>query len=721
MVNRLASWRGRGPLRPQELAEAAVLADVSVALITIGWLLPATTVFIAAATVPMAAVAARNRPRAVLAGAVAATTVAMLIAGTALAINVVGCAVLGTLLGIGWRQRWRMARLVGIAVAVLWPPAAIGADLVLTAFSQLRQLALDQITNTWSGAKADFRQIGLVRLTRLVDPIVTWMVGHWAVGVPFALLVGIVGSTVVGKILAWPPLGRLEQTRLAVPDARPSFSDVVTGAPGRRRPSLGPPPGPIPISLLDVGHTYPAMAVPALQHVSLTIDAGQYVAVVGPNGSGKSTLARILGGRPPTAGAVVRPGGVAPGRRGGTAIIFQRPESQVLGVRVRDDLVWGLPAAYGVDVDALLARVGLAGFADRETAALSGGELQRLAVAAALARRPRLLISDESTAMVDAAGRELLVDLFASLARDEGLAVVHVTHRPEEASRADRVVYLDSGRVVDGPVPEAGSVAALPLPIPVAGAGRTLELVGVGHVYTPRSPWAHRALCDVDLTVAAGEAVMVVGHNGSGKSTLAWILAGLLVPSEGRTSLDGHPLDRRLGQVALSFQHARLQLLRSTVGADVRAASGTDDAGARAALGLVGLDPDELGDRSIDQLSGGQQRRVALAGMLARQPSVVVLDEPFAGLDDAARRSLIAVLRRLRVEQGLTLILVSHDTEGADQLVDRVVTLDRGRIGADAPLRRPMPTPSPMPTPPPAPMPPTAASPSATEATGGLG
>ncbi len=178
---------------------------------------------------------------------------------------------------------------------------------------------------------------------------------------------------------------------------------------------------------------------------------------------------------------------------------------------------------------------------------------------------------------------------------------------------------------------------------------------------------------------------MMVGHNGSGKSTLAWILAGLLIPSEGEARLDGKSLDRRLGQVALSFQHARLQLLRTTVRSDVRAASGVGAREADAALELVGLDPIELGGRSIDQLSGGQQRRVALAGMLARRPRVVILDEPFAGLDDGARRGLIAVLRRLRGEVGLTLVLVSHDTDGADQLVDRIVTLDHGRVVADGP------------------------------------
>jgi energy-coupling factor transport system ATP-binding protein len=116
-------------------------------------------------------------------------------------------------------------------------------------------------------------------------------------------------------------------------------------------------------------------------------------------------------------------------------------------VRVDDDLRWGLPPDYPVDVDGLLEAVGLAGFAPRETATLSGGELQRLAIAAALARGPALLISDESTTMLDPDGRRLVMDVLRSLP-ERGTAVVHVTHRLKEAARADVVVVLDEGRLV---------------------------------------------------------------------------------------------------------------------------------------------------------------------------------------------------------------------------------------------------------------------------------
>jgi energy-coupling factor transport system ATP-binding protein len=128
--------------------------------------------------------------------------------------------------------------------------------------------------------------------------------------------------------------------------------------------------------------------------VALRLEPAEFLTIVGHNGSGKSTLARMLVGALPTEGTIVRGGAPGLGAQDGSALIFQRPDAQVLGVRVRDDLRWGLPSTRVVDTEDLLARVGLEGFSDRETATLSGGELQRLAVASALARQPRLVVSD---------------------------------------------------------------------------------------------------------------------------------------------------------------------------------------------------------------------------------------------------------------------------------------------------------------------------------------
>src|SRR5438067_8676298 len=195
-----------------------------------------------------------------------------------------------------------------------------------------------------------------------------------------------------------------------------------------------------------------------------------------------------------------------------------------------------------------------------------------------------------------------------------------------------------------------------------------LVLDGVGHVYSAGTPCAHRALSGVDLRLQDGDRVIVVGPNGSGKSTLAWILAGLLTPSEGKVTLDDGPLSIAESHTAMAFQHARLQLLRPTVAADVRFGLDIDDEAVARALTDVGLDPERFRSRRIDELSGGEQRRVALAGVLARKPRVLVLDEPLAGLDAPSREALVQGLGRL--PSGLTTSVVTHDTADAERIAD---------------------------------------------------
>ena len=173
--------------------------------------------------------------------------------------------------------------------------------------------------------------------------------------------------------------------------------------------------------------------------MSLNIEPGEHVAITGPNGSGKTTLMLVLAGREPSSGTVERPGSVGLGRPGGTAVILQHPESQVLGTRVADDVVWGLPPGMTTDVHQLLTEVGLDGMAERDTGGLSGGELQRLAVAAALAREPSLLIADEVTSMVDQDGRDALMAVLSGLTEHHRMSLVHITHYNDEADSADRV------------------------------------------------------------------------------------------------------------------------------------------------------------------------------------------------------------------------------------------------------------------------------------------
>ncbi len=747
----------RGPLRPIELATAAVLGAMTVVLVIAGWFLPHASAITALGAVPMGVVSYRHRPRAVVAAVVASTSVGFLVAGTGVISTIVLCGLIGGLAGHARRRQWGAGRLV-VAAGVLGPVLAAALVGLLWVFASLRKLTLEQLRNTWRGlsgvlgrllsAVPGLHDVG-IGVTRDLDHAVAWGIRNWWETICVLVVVFTLFATVIAWRLLEVVFARLDRIRATDRLAAPSVD-----RPGARRPDGpgaapdfdGEVPAPVPVALDDVRVRYPGATSDALTDVDLRIGRGELVAVLGPNGSGKSTLSRVLAGVPTTAGTVTRPGGVGLGEPGGTAIVAQRPESQVLGVRVVDDLVWGLPRHFEVDTAGLLADVGLSGMESHETSGLSGGQLQRLAVAAALARRPRLLISDESTAMIDADGRRRLVALLGDLPARRGMTVVHVTHRQAETAGADRIVRLVDGRVVaDGPgseeagtrpagddrrtsvdpsppsggpvlpgvpvppgvserpgVPVRPAVPVLPdVPVLPAGVvsgghvpsreaapsgGPVLRLRKVGHIYADGTPWARPALAGIDLDIAAGEGVLLVGGNGSGKSTLAWILAGLLRPTFGECTLDGEPVASVVGAVGLAFQHARLQVQRSSTGRDVQAAGDVDRATAEGALRLVGLDPDVLWDRAVDELSGGQLRRVALAGLLTRTPRVLVLDEPLAGLDDASRDGLIAVLADLRAVHAMTLVVISHDLEGAGDICDRAVRLDAGRIVADGPL-----------------------------------
>jgi energy-coupling factor transporter ATP-binding protein EcfA2 len=668
MTTATATRRARGgALGPLEVAEAAVLGDLALVLSLLGFFVPLGPLAFAAqalAAVPFAALASRRRLRAVVAGTVAAAAIGSLVGGPLLAANVGVCAVLGGSLGRQLRRGRGLARTLARSVAVTSGVTVAVFLPILVLLPEVRTLTLEQVRLMGESIEALLRAVGLTDVAQITGDALEWSVTHWLLTVPMLM----VGFTAVLGVFALA-VGRSAIARLA--EAVPPAQAAAVGS----AEDIDGAPDPVPLRLVGVGYTYPGASRPALADVTATIPAGKLVAVVGGNGAGKSTLARMLAGMAPSDGHVDRPGRVGLGRVGGTAIIFQRPESQVLAARVRDDVVWGLPTNVPVDVDGLLAEVGLDGFGDRETATLSGGELQRLAIAAALARRPRLLISDESTAMLDASGRSDIVALFRRLVRRHGMTVVHVTHDPHEAAAADVVLALD-GAGNDGRHGEVVPFPAPPLPA-AAGAGDrpVLELADVGHVYSPGTPWARRALEGVDLRVCAGEGVLLMGANGSGKSTLAWILAGLSAPTEGRVTVSG--------TAAISFQHARLQLVQPTVEEDVRSAGGVDGEAARRALASVGLDAEEFGPRRVDDLSGGEQRRVVLAGLLARRPSVLILDEPFAGLDLRARAALAGALSRLRRDEGLALVIVSHDLDLADHVVDRVMVLEEGRVVPD--------------------------------------
>lgn len=642
------------------------MAALTAAMVIIGVVLPIFGALQMLGAIPMGLIGYRYRLRVLLAAAASAGVIAFLIAGLGGFIAVGMCVYTGGLTGVVRRRGHGMAVLIVLAAicSAGFGAMAVGA---LALANRLRTLLFDALRAQLDGLVVAMRHVP--HLDGFADhaaQAVDFSMRHWALFIGGIVFTFVFSSTLFG----WWVLSRVIRRLAVIPDVHQLDPPGAEG-----------PVGPVPVRLHDVSFRYPRAESDALAPLSMEISAGEHVAITGPNGSGKSTLMRILAGRAPTSGEIERPGSVGLGEIGGTAIVMQHPESQVLGTKVADDVVWGLPPNHSVDIDGLLDEVGLSGMADRNTSSLSGGELQRLAVAAALARDPSLLVADEITSMVDPEGRRDLLRVLSGLTDQHRTSLVHITHFQSEAAAADREIAL---RAVGGKA-LASAIQAVPVPTTTAASPSTqtpvvLEFDHVGHQYNVGTPWATTSLLDISLKVHEGDGVLIHGGNGSGKSTLAWIAAGLTTPTEGRCLLDGKPVADQVGTVAICFQAARLQLLRSRVDREIAAAGGfsvRDTARIHEALERVGLDP-ELARRPIDQLSGGQMRRVVLAGLLMRSPRVLILDEPLAGLDVEAQAGLLRLLVELRESQSLTVLVISHDFDGMQELCPRTLHLQSG-------------------------------------------
>jgi energy-coupling factor transport system ATP-binding protein len=659
-----------GSLQPVELAQASVMAALCAATAIIAVVVPFAAGVSLLGTVPMGLLAYRYRLRVLIAATVAGALIAFLIAGMGGFMTVVNCAYIGGLTGIV-KRRGRGLFTVFCAALVAGSLFGVFTVAALAVLARLRHLLFESVTANINGLAAVIARIPDMEpaAERLKHDFATAL-HYW----PFLFFGSSVMSIVFVTFIGWWALSRVMARLLGIPDVHKLESSTDAG-----------PVAPVPARLHDVRFRYPKVDHDALGPVSVSIEPGEHVAVTGSNGSGKTTLMLMLAGREPTSGTIERPGAVGLGKLGGTAVIMQHPESQVLGTRVADDVVWGLPPGKTIDVHQLLGEVGLDGLAERDTGGLSGGELQRLAVAAALAREPSLLIADEVTSMVDQDGRDGLMAVLSGLTQHHQMSLVHITHYNSEADAADRVINLtgngasDNTEMVETAAPPTATGA-------VAHHSDTavLELNGVGHEYASGTPWATTALRDINFAVHQGDGLLIHGLNGSGKSTLAWIMAGLTVPTTGECLLDGKPVSDQVGAVAISFQAARLQLMRSRVDLEVASAAGfshREHDRVVAALATVGLDPG-LAKRRIDQLSGGQMRRVVLAGLLARSPRALILDEPLAGLDAASARGLLRLLEELRRTAGLTVVVISHDFSGLEDLCPRTLHLHNGQLAA---------------------------------------
>ncbi|OJU83395.1 MAG: ABC transporter [Solirubrobacterales bacterium 70-9] len=509
------------------------------------------------------------------------------------------------------------------------------------------------------------------------------------------------------------------------------------------------------LAVEGLSYSYPRAAAPALADVSLEVAPGEFVLLAGRSASGKSTLLRAacglvphfhggeIEGRVTVAGMDAVEAG--PGELA-TAVgyVAQDPETQVVSTTVAAEIELPLemrgdgPGDRARAVEEVALALAIPHLLGRAVDTLSGGELQRVALAAALVTRPRLVLLDEPTSQLDPVSGDELIWLLRRLNEEWGVAVVLAEHRLERClAAADRVVAVAAGRIgFDGepreflgwtrkvdptlttPAARLFSLAGVePLPVGVRDARRTLEgQVGVvaepsvtpvphlgkapGAEVRPPSrfpglrksrndPVALRAeglwvelddgngprdvIRGVDLAVAPGERVALMGRNGAGKSTLLRVAAGLIDPVAGRVAAE---------RMALLTQNPSDYLVRERVGDELPGEPGL------AALRAVGL------ERAIDadprDLSGGERQRLALAIALAGRldgdgvPGLVALDEPTRGMDRGRKDDLVALAERL-ADQGAAVLITTHDVEFAAEFAERVVLLGDGVVIADGP------------------------------------
>jgi putative ABC transport system ATP-binding protein len=458
----------------------------------------------------------------------------------------------------------------------------------------------------------------------------------------------------------------------------------------------------------------------ALQGLSLAIREREVVAVLGPSGSGKSTFLRILAGLDrPSAGAVR---------------VFGREIGKLPGrelARYRTDTIGYADQHYARALSAeLTARVGLAGKRDARPSELSGGEQQRIAVAASIAHRPRLFLADEPTGELDAASATLVYETIGDLVRTEECTAVIVSHDPESASIADRIVHIRDGRVSEEIARGdrgSGSIVVgrggwLRLPedllrrsgirshatarleddaIVVAAAGgdsATVEPIAspidaprarhvVAELRAVRKVYGHgatarAALDGVDATVSSSLVTAVTGPSGSGKTTLLHLLAGLELPTSGDVVVLGTAmpsLDRtgrsafRREQIGYVGQQAGLVgSLSALENVELALAlRGRPEQAAREVLVAVGLA--DRAEQRVSRLSTGEQGRVAIARALASRPELLLADEPTSRLDQANALAVGTLFVNLAREFGTAVVCATHDPlliEQADETID---------------------------------------------------
>jgi energy-coupling factor transport system ATP-binding protein len=548
------------------------------------------------------------------------------------------------------------------------------------------------------------------------------------------------------------------------------------------------------IELKEVSYQYPLdgdRVLLALDNISLKFKEKEFVALIGPNGSGKTTLGRLLNALLlPTKGKVLVDDLDTSDKNLqklillNVGMVFQNPDNQIISTTVEREIAFGLEN-LALDYDEMKNRVewALEAFHLKDLRKnpphkLSGGEKQRVTLASVLAIKPKYLVLDEPTSLLDPKGKDQINILIEKLSRE--ITIIHITQFPEEALLASRILVMDQGRIVlDGPPLEVFKniqklkTIGLGLPFTVELSSKLrekelklmenilkiddlvdelirlkgdksfkkiistqqsfdfsvdlrgvkqnksvnssdashIEIKDLSYVYDQGWLTEKKALDGINLEISKGDFVGLVGPTGSGKSTLVQHLNALLFPTTGEVIIDGINLsegsfhkgrenDKSAGlasakkvdlkkirqKVGLVFQFPELQLFEETVYDDIAfgprnlgLSEGEVNLRVKASLNQMGLDFEKFAYRSPFSLSGGEQRKVAIAGILALNPEVLILDEPTCGLDFQGVCQIKDMMRKLN-SCGITMILISHDMDLIAQLCEKIILLNEGKL-----------------------------------------
>jgi energy-coupling factor transport system ATP-binding protein len=490
-----------------------------------------------------------------------------------------------------------------------------------------------------------------------------------------------------------------------------------------------------------------------LDGITFDIPEGGFYAIIGENGSGKTTLLKQINGLLFPSQGSVRVDGIDTQNRETrntlqslVGMVFQNPSDQIVASTIEEDVAFGLEnlniptSEIRARVSHHLKSVGLYDDANRPPHLLSGGEMQRLALAGVLARQPNVILFDEPTSMLDPRTRHALMQQIRDLHK-KGMTIVYVTHHMEEAVYADRVIILHQGKLkANGKpadvfknqqllyetgleIPDVVRLANLfrslgwQVPDDVLtpddlvtlipqydgkqktktsengiGAGQIIiDVNDVHYTYLSDTPFAKSALQSASVEFNGQQIHGLAGTNGSGKSTLLQHLNGILRPSLGEILVDGlrvHLPETRLvdviKKVGLVFQNPESQFFEVFVGDEIAYGpkqfqmEGIRDR-VRDAMEMVGLDFENFKDRRLETLSGGEKRKVALASTLVLDQKILLFDEPTAGMDPQAREDLLKLFISLN-QQGKTLIIATHRLEELAQISNSLSLMQSGKI-----------------------------------------